>query len=296
MSLTRLQADIVLFFVALIWGIAFVAQKSAMEHVGPYTFTALRFLLSAIVVFPFALRERQKAESGNIRLPLGFTMLISVIFTGSLLFQQVGITYTTVANASFLTGLYVICVPVFGWLIYKDRIAGRLYVAALLSIAGLWYLSGSADSGSFTFHKGDLLMLGCAIGFGLHVLLVGKLMQKVKRPLSLCLVQYLVVVVITSCLSLAFETTSIDAIGKAAIPVLYAGIVSGGIAYTLQAVGQQFTPPSDSAIILGSELVFGAIAGVLLLHEAVTPSMLSGGGLIVLSIVIVEVWPLLKKR
>lgn len=285
--MTRLQADLLLLLVALIWGAAFVAQKAAMAHMGAFTFIAARFAVSALIVLPLALREKSPAGA-----PKGQLLLLAPAFCAGVLLQQMGLEYTTVTNAGFLTGLYVLLVPVICFAFFRQKIPLRILPAALLAVAGVWMLSGMTTE--IPGNKGDVLVILCAAGFALQVALVGRIMEKWKSPLRVCLLQYVAVTVAAFGLALAFETPSWEQVEAAIWPVLYGGVMSGGIAYTLQVVAQQYTPPSDSAVLMSGESLFAAFFGWLLMGDVLDAWGWTGCALLMAAILIVEAWPASK--
>lgn len=278
---------------ALIWGLAFVAQKNASEHMGAFSFVAARFILSSLVIFPFALREYRS----KITTPALFfnreLLLLCCAFSAALIFQQAGIAHTTVTNAGFFTGLYVLFVPIFCRYFFKQKISGWIIPSALLSVVGVWFLSGGNLTSPAQLNIGDLLVLICAGGFGLQVALIGHIAQRTRAPLVLSFVQYAFVSVVALTIALFTETISLDGLRAALWPILYAGILSGGIAFTLQVIAQQYAPASDSAVILSSEAVFAALAGVFLMGDTLTGFGMTGCFLIILAILMVELAPYL---
>lgn len=293
--MSRIQADLVLLLVALIWGAAFVAQKNALVHVGSFTFIAARFAISALLVLPLALRERAKSQDVITgRVPVFDLALLCASFAGAVVLQQVGLEKTSVTNAGFLTGLYVLFVPVICRLIYKQTLSILIYPAALLSVAGVFLLSG----GELTSVSlaGDGLVLLCAVGFAIQVALIGKIMTAVKAPFRICLLQYASCALVALIAALIFEYPTMENILKAGLPILYAGVISGGIAYTLQVVAQQYTPASDSAVILSGEAVFAALTAALMRDERLTSNGFAGCLLIIFAILMVEFGPHLAAR
>lgn len=293
--MSRLQADLVLLFVALIWGAAFVAQKDALAHVGSLTFIAARFAISAVIAIPLAWREhgRVTADLSLRRVPLRDLALLCASFAGAVILQQVGLEKTTVTNAGFLTGLYVLFVPVICRLIYRQTLSGYVFPAAALSVAGVYLLSGG---GPMSFSSGDGLVLLCAVGFAIQVALIGKIMAAVKAPFRICFLQYAVTAFVAFIGAMIYEHPNMDDILKAWIPILYGGAISGGIAYTLQVVAQQYTPASDSAVILSGESVFAAITAAIMNGERLSPAGTGGCLLIILAILMVEFGPYLAPK
>jgi drug/metabolite transporter (DMT)-like permease len=292
--MSRIKADLLLLLVALVWGAAFVSQKDAFAHVGAYTFVAARFFISMMVVLPFAIKEyRQAALQAKIVKSRGEIFLLCCALAGGIFLQQIGVGKTSVTNAGFLTALYVILVPVICMLVYKQKLSKWVFLASLISITGVWLLSnGGLDGFSF----GDILVLGCALSFALHVTLVSRIMDRIKSPFILSFLQYAFVTILAIAGTLAFEHPTLADIRAAAWPIIYAGAVSGGIGYTLQFMAQQYTPATDSAIILSGESVFAAIFGALMLGERLTLMQYTGCVLIVLAIVLTEALPLFFKK
>ncbi len=289
--MSRLKADFILLFVAVIWGTAFIAQKTAHDHVGPYTFIAARFLLSALVVLPLMLRERKIAYPQAPRMDI-FLLLLG--FCAGVICQQVGMVAASVTHAGFLTGLYVVFAPLICFFIYRQKLAGTVMPAALLSALGVWLLSGGIEFDAFGF--GDFLVLLGALGFALQVVLVGRILhRKTAAPYFICFLQYAVVTLIAGTLALMIEKPTLDGLRAVAGEIFYAGAISGGIAYTLQVVAQQHAPPAEAAVILGSEALFAAIAGALLLGDRLSPLGYAGCGFILLAVLFVELGPFLRK-
>lgn len=289
--MSRIQADLVLLLVALIWGAAFVAQKNALAHVGSFTFIAARFSISAFLVLPLALRERVKSKDVTINRTHVFDLaLLCASFAGAVVLQQVGLEKTSVTNAGFLTGLYVLFVPVICRVIYKQTLSILIYPAALLSVAGVFLLSGGALT---AISSGDGLVLLCAIGFAIQVAVIGKIMAAVKAPFRICLLQYASCAFVALTAALIFEHPTMENILKAGLPILYAGAISGGIAYTLQVVAQQYTPASDSAVILSGESVFAALTAAIMNGERLSSEGFAGCLLIIAAILMVEFGPYL---
>lgn len=291
--MTRIQADLVLLTVALIWGAAFVAQKDAMDHVGAYTFVAARFGISALLVLPLALRE-QKRGPAPAKAVYPDLALLCLAFAAGVLFQQAGLVRTTVTNAGFLTGLYVLFTAIICAVVYKQTLSKLVFPAALMSVAGVGMLSGGLDMAHMNL--GDMMVLLCALGFGFQVALVGRIMEKWRAPFRVCLLQYASIALISAIAAMMFEQPEWSAIKQAGWAILYAGVISGGIAYTLQVIAQQYTPASDSAVIMSGESVFAAIFGIWLMNDRLTPMAAAGCCLIVIAILMVEFGPALLRR
>lgn len=290
----RLHADLLLLLAALIWGFAFVAQKDALLYIGPLAFVASRFFLSFIVTLPLALRERrhQRVDNASVALPRWPLASLCAVFAAGVILQQWGLATTTATNAGFLTGLYVLFVPLICFLCLKHKLPAVILPAAVLCVIGAYLLSGGGQA----FGRGDILVLLCAVFFALHVVLAGRILSQCKMPFQVSCVQYGAVCLLAFAAMVAFETPDMAGMRAAAVPILYAGLVSGGVAYTLQMVAQQHAPPSDTAVILSAESVFAALGGFLLLGERLSPMGIAGCGLIIAAILMVELVPLYLRR
>ncbi len=284
--MSRLQADLLLLVAAIIWGTAFIAQKTGMEGLGPYTFIGIRFVLSFLVVLPFSLRELRNRKAAAKSIGSGWVVLLCASFTLGVIFQQVGIQHTSVTNAGFLTGLYVVGVPLVAWLLFRRPPAWIMAPICLLAVSGAWLLNGASLT---TFRSGDLMIIVCAICFSVQVVMLGHIVQKTGLPFAYSVLQSAVCAIAALALAFVLEDISMAAIIANAPQLIYAGVISGGIAYTLQAVCQQHTPPADAAIILSGEALFAALAGVWLLGDHLDPIGWLGCGLILAAILLVEV-------
>jgi drug/metabolite transporter (DMT)-like permease len=265
---TVLANDSLLLLTAVIWGMAFVAQRIGMDHVGPFTYNAVRFALGALFLVPFALirgpwSRTPSGDDGRSRMGAIRAGLIAgavLVFGASL--QQIGLVYTTAGKAGFITGLYVVLVPLSG-LLWGQRTGWSAWTGAVLCVVGLFFLSVTA---SLTVERGDLFVLVGSFFWAAHVQVVGWLSPRTD-PVRLACVQFTVCSVASAGGALLTEHVSSAAIMAAAGPILYGGLLSVGIAYTLQVVAQRSAPPAHAAILLSLESVFAAIGGALLLGE-----------------------------
>ena len=278
----RLKADFTLLLVALIWGLAFVAQRTAAGATGVMVFNAARFLLGALALL-LVMRFRIKLDAAGWRQ----TMLVGLVLAAGSFLQQAGLRTTTAGNAGFITSTYVVLVPLWLALFWRRRTGGVTWAAALLTVAGVLLLSGG---GLTRFSVGDgLELLGAGL-WALHVILIDRMVKRVD-VLSFAAGQYLTAGVLSALLGLVFEWNTVPALGGLWLPVVYTGIFSTAIAFTLQAVAQQHAPPADAAVILSMEAVFAALAGWLLLSERLNGLQLAGCGLILGGVLLVQVWP-----
>ncbi len=273
-----LRADGLLLLTAIIWGFAFSAQRSGMEFIGPFAYTGVRFALGALSMLPlliFSRRRASPAEKAKSIKPgrkiLGIGAAGLILFSGSTL-QQVGLVSTTAGNAGFITCLYVVLVPLLGILIGRHS-SPRIWIGAILALAGLYILSIGAG---FTMAKGDLLVLIGAFFWAFHILIVARLANRMD-PLELAFGQYIMCSILSLAVALATEPHTFSGILPAAIPILYGGILSIGVAFTLQIIAQKTAHPAHASIILSMESLFAAIGGVILLGEPVTARLVIGG-------------------
>lgn len=280
----RLRADLLLLLVAVIWGSAFVAQRVAAQKIGIHYFNGLRFMLAVLFLLLPAwshlvawLRATDKA--------LGGIVLAGLLLFGGTTLQQWGLRYTTAGNAGFITGLYVVFIPLilaFGW---RQRLKRTIWLAAVCSAAGLFLLS---TEGKFTINRGDALVLAGAVVWACHVILIGRLVRRIA-VLPLAIGQYVVTGALSLAVSLGFEPRTSQALGELWWTVAYTGILSVGFGYTLQAVGQKVAPPTDAAIILSSEAVFAALSGWLILDERLSAWQLAGCTMIFVGIILAQI-------
>ncbi len=306
------KADLLMLLTAVVWGFGFVAQRAGMEHVGPFTFNGVRFALGGLSLVPFLFirmprRKFTQNDSGATQsrdvtekaagIPVKTRRIVlSGLLAGTVLFlaasfQQVGLLTTTAGNAGFITGLYVIIVPILG-LLFRHRAGTGVWIGALLAVVGLYFLSSVEG---LMMSRGDFFEVICAVFFAVHVLVIGRLSPKTPAvPLSI--VQFLVCALF--CLIVAFvrETMVLEDILSAAVPILYGGLGSVGIAYTLQVIGQKDAPPGHAAIILSLESAFAFFGGWLLLSEPVTARTLLGASLILAGMVVAQIHKIMITR
>jgi drug/metabolite transporter (DMT)-like permease len=283
-----LKADACLLLTAAIWGSAFVPQRVAMQFLGPYTFTGVRFALGALILLPFAVRGGGFARSGggfDKRVVWGGLFLGAALSAG-IIFQQVGLQYTTAGKAGFITGLYVVIVPLLGLFLGINPGSGG-WVGVALSAVGLYLLSVIK---TFTLAPGDLLQLIGAFFWAVHIIIIGWLSPKVN-PLRLAVFQYVFCAVLNSALAAFLETITRAGLYGAMPSILYTGVLSVGLAYTLQVVAQKDSPNVHAAIILSLEGTFAALSGWLILGETMTPRMIVGCALMLAGMLVVQLWP-----
>ncbi|HGY5295512.1 TPA: DMT family transporter [Aeromonas salmonicida] len=282
-----MRSNMMLLMAAAIWGLGFVAQRLGMDHMGPYTFNGLRFLLGAASLLPLLwwLKSRQPSgQSEDRRLLLTGGLLAGAVLFSAASLQQVGLLYTTAAKAGFITGLYIILVPVIG-LALRHKTGTNTWVGALIAMAGLYYLSVTED---FTIGYGDLLQVAGALFWAIHLLVLDHYSSRVA-PIRLASVQFLVCGLLSLAVAFTIEMPTISGAVAGWQALLYAGLVSVGVGYTLQVVGQRGAHPAHAAIILSLETVFAAIGGVLLLGEIVDERAIVGCALMLAGMLISQV-------
>lgn len=264
------RTNTLLLLTAAIWGSGFIAQRAGMDHVGPFTFNAFRFFLGSLALIPVIYVTRKgRKQYGKVPLKTiiqGGALAGIAVFLGST-FQQTGIVYTTAGKAGFITGLYVILVPILG-IFLRHKAGIGTWIGAVSAIIGLCLLSFTGDFTSATL--GDLLVLIGAFFWAAHVHILGWYSPRMDTIL-LAFIQFIACSILSFCMIPIFsESIQIQAVTGAAWPICYSGFISVGIAYTLQVVAQKDAHPSHAAIVLSLEAVFAVIFGVLILHESLT--------------------------
>lgn len=294
MDTARRNANLVLLLAAAIWGFAFVAQRVGMRHIGPLTFNGIRFALGAVALLPFLFwRNRRMPSSKDAprsAILRGGFMTGLLIFGGATL-QQYGVVYTTAGKAGFITGLYVLFVPLFG-LFLGHRTQIQVWVGATLAAVGLYLLSAT---GLASIGLGDGMVLLGTLFWACHVLLVGHVV-KTLPVVPLAVTQFVVCSLFSLTGALIFEPIDMPAIGDAAIPIIYAGLMSVAVAYTLQVVGQRRAKPAHAAIILSMESVFAVLGGWLILSEGLSSRGLAGCALMLAGILLAQMEFRQKKK
>jgi len=281
----------------MIWGFAFVAQRAGMEFVGPFTFNAIRFALGGISLLPFLILNKKRkfdfqnfSDIKNKHFIYGGIVAGIILFLGST-FQQTGIVYTTAGKAGFITGLYIIFVPLFG-LFLKNKTSAGTWIGAIIAVLGLYFLSVTE---SFLIGLGDLLVLVSGFFWAIHVLLIGKISPKTD-PIQLAFLQFIICSFLSLIAAVISETSTIKNIYDASIPILYAGVCSVGIAYTLQVVAQREAHPAHAAIIMSLEAVFALIGGWFVLDETIPLRGLIGCALMLTGMLISQLYTLMKNK
>ena len=275
---------IMLVLTAFIWGVAFVAQSVGMNYIGPFTFSCVRSLMGGIVLIPCIwFLDRWNAKNGvnskkkapmtkdekKVLLTGGVCCGLALCVASNL--QQFGVKYTTVGKAGFITALYIVLVPIFG-IFLKKKVGIKIWISVVIAVAGLYLL---CITERFTISKGDFLVLLCAIVFTVHIMVIDYFSPKVDGVRMSC-IQFLVTGILSAVPMFLLEKPSLSAVFAAAVPLLYAGVMSCGVAYTLQIVAQRDADPTVASLILSLESVFSVLAGWVVLGQALSAKEISG--------------------
>ena len=287
MNKATFRNTLLLLLTATIWGFSFVAQSKGMEHVGPLTFNGVRAVLGGLVLVPFAAMQaasnRKKGIKTDRRALLwgGLWCGIFLFFASSL--QQYGILYTSVGKSGFITAFYIVLVPIFG-LFLKKKTGALVWVSALIALVGLYLLCITEQ---FSVNLGDVLTLGCAVLFAGHILVIDHFASKVDG-VTLSMLQFFVNGVLACSAALVFDKPSLASILDARWPILYAGILSCGVAYTLQIIGQKGMNPAVASLILSLESCIAVLAGWLLLNQSLSARELVGCAVMFVAIILAQ--------
>ena len=301
-----LRGVLMLLGAALIWGFAFTAQRVGMDYVGPFTFNAVRNLIGAAVLIPCIAiirrvnKSRRSEETGEqaeetgrkdwkILLQGGMATGFFLCVAGNL--QQAGLKYTTVGKAGFITALYIVLVPVFG-IFLKKKIGWKVWGGVGLASIGLYLLCVSEE---FSIGKGDMLMVLCAVAFAFQILSIDHYARRTD-PVMLACLEFLFCGLMTTVLMFLFEKPQIGSIMRAAGPILYAGVFSCGVAYTLQILGQRDLPPTIASLLMSLESVFSVLGGWLILHQSLSIKELAGCVIMFAAIIMAQIPDRKKER
>jgi len=278
---------------ALIWGTAFVAQTTGMEHIGPLTFTNIRFFIGGLIVLPLAIKEIPNFKNTQKKNRLIIIILLTglSLLIGSFL-QQYALQYTKIGNAAFLTILYVPFVPIISRFFLKKRIHWSIWLSVSVCLVGSYYLT---IENSFEAQFADFLVVVCALFFALHCILIDEYFELVNAPFTLATSQFLLCFLYSLPFIFIFENPTLTGINKELLELLYVGVLSSGIAYTLQILGQRYVKPSTAAITFSLEGVFGSLAAWIILSQILTNIQIFGCFLILLGVLLAQLIPLINK-
>ena len=284
----RIQTDLLMLLTAFIWGSAFTAQSLAGDHIQPFLIVGMRFLGAALlllVLIRFKLNLPRKViwQSAGVGL---------LLFMASGL-QQVAMVVSTVGNAGFITGMYVVFLPLFLAIFWKHRLRWNVWLAVFLVMAGLYLLT---STGTTTFSLGDVMLVGCAIVYAFQIIALSSLV-KAYDPIQVSIVQFISAGVLGFVFSFLLEDNTWQGVQASFWPMMYMIVLATGVAFTLQAVTQKHAEPTDAAIFFSMESVFAALVGVIYLGEQFRPLQWIGGGLMFAAMVLSQIeFPVLRRR
>lgn len=292
--MNRPIAVVLLIVCTALWGLAFVFQKGAMQHMEPLTFAGIRYWLGSFLVLPLAIWEFRRRTAAGVAISreqwVRIGVLSAAFFLGVWL-QQVALLTTTVTNGGFITSLYVIFTPLVTYITLRTKPHPIIYLGAPLALVGIYLLTGARFDG---FTIGDVQLLACAVCWGIQVSMLGALVRETGMPIFVSTLNFFATAILASGLAFALETPTVSGMIDGWIPILYSGVCSTAIAFTLQAIGQQYVPPANAAIILSAEALFAALGGAVLLGERLPPIGYLGAAIIFATIIMVELVPALR--
>ena len=297
MNRKSLRGSLLLLLGSVIWGAAFVAQRVGMDHMGPFTFNGVRMLLAWLVMIPVtAFFEKKSKSAPDYTAPDPKEQRLSGLLCGGLLFaasslQQIGLVTTTAGKAGFITALYVVLVPVAAWLLFRKNPGRIIWMGVALAVVALWLLCMPAEG--FTLQSGDLWVLGCAVCFTFQILCVDHYAPRVSN-VKLARDEFLVTGGLSMVIALLTENVTAEGIREALIPILYAGIMSGAIGYTLQVLGQRDTDPTVASLLMCLEAVFAVLTGAVLLGEKMTAREAAGCVLMFTAVILAQLSPVIS--
>jgi drug/metabolite transporter (DMT)-like permease len=291
--MSRPVAVSLLILTTMLWGFAFVAQKSAMDSMDPLTFSGVRYAVAVVAILPFVVWEYRRRTQPVTRQEWRLIVLLGLFFFVGVYLQQVGLTTTTVTNAGFLTSLYVLFVPLIAIVAVRHLPHPIVWACMPMAVFGVFLLNGGHLD---RFNLGDLLVLGCAVCWAVQLLLLGHLAKVTGLPVTVSVCCFAITAVLSTIGAFAFEVPTLSGLAAGWVEIAYSAILSTAVAFTLQAIAQQYVPPSNSAIILSAESLFAALGGAVVLGERLPLIGYFGAALIFAAIVLVETIPALSQR
>lgn len=288
MNRKALRGSLLLLLGAVIWGAAFAAQRAGMDHVGPFTFSGVRMLLAGIVMIPASMLSRRKA--GPVTAEVQKKQRRGGLICGLLLFlatslQQIGLVYTSAGKAGFITALYVVLVPVAGWVFLRKQPGKMIWAGVGLAVIALYLLCVPAEG--FQIEKGDALLLGCAVCFTGQILCVDHYAPQVDG-LTLARDEFLITGALSMIIAVFTEEIRMDGILEAAFPIIYSGILSGAVGYSLQIIGQRDVNPTVASLVMCLEAVFAVLTGAIMLGERMTGREIAGCVLMFCAVILAQ--------
>lgn len=264
-------SDALILLAAAVWGAAFVAQRASVGHIGTFYFNGIRFALGALSLIPLWFAKKNSSRYASPEKTLFPSIMIGMVLFAGVSLQQFSLNYTSAGNAGFITGLYVVIIPLVG-LLQRKKIHANVYFAVVLAIAGLFLLSVQKG---WSVNTGDIIVLVSTFFWSAHVILVGRL-SGTHDPLLISMIQFVFCALLSILTALCIETLSLSMIRSSLIPILYGGLISVGIGYTLQVVGQKYAPPHHAAILMSMESVFAVLSAYIFLEEQISVKMFAG--------------------
>ena len=285
-------SHLLLLLVAFIWGSAFVAQSKGTEFVGPFTFNFVRYALGGMALIPIVLFQNRKKPRGEEQFNTikGGIVCGVFLFLGST-FQQMGVALTSAGKAGFITALYIVIVPLLG-IVFGKKVPMKMWLCVGGAVAGFYLLCITED---FGISKGDLLVLVCAFMFSLHIMMIDRFNERNVDGVKMSCIQFFTVSVLSFVFMIILEKPIYDSIINAAPEILYAGILSSGVAYTLQIIAQKHADPTAATLILSMESVFAALAGWAILNEALNGRQIAGCVLVMIALIMAQTIPKTKE-
>ena len=292
----QMLGNLLLILTAMIWGMAFAFQRKGMESIEPLTFTAVRMGLAAVVIGAAALisRNREKRNSQEhdpetVRIrnknSLVGGICCGIFLAAASISQQIGMVSTSAGKSGFITAMYILLVPIINFVLFRKKNSLLVWIAVLISVVGMYLLCMTEG---FRLTRGDTLVCICAVLFSVHILCCDHFVQ-IGNPIRISAIQFAACTVISAAAALVLEQPSLEKIVSAAVPILYCGLISGGVGYTLQIVAQKYTDPAIASLLMSLESVFAVIAGALLLSERMRPRELMGCVIMFVAIVLVQI-------
>ena len=298
MDRKSLRGSLLLLLGSVIWGAAFVAQRVGMDHMGPYTFNGVRMLLAWLVMIPVTvIFENRAKKDPDRRAPDPKEQRRAGLLCGGLLFiasslQQMGLVTVAAGKAGFITALYVVLVPVAAWILFRKNPGKVIWLGVAISVVALWLLCMPAGGG-FSLQGGDLLVLGCAVSFTFQILCVDHYAPRVSG-VRLARDEFLVTGALSMLVAVFTETITVEGLRQVLIPILYAGVMSGAVGYTLQVLGQRDTDPTVASILMCLESVFATLTGAVILGEKMTPREIAGCMLMFSAVILAQLSPVIS--
>ena len=286
----RMLGNALLLLTALIWGTAFVSQRVGASRIEPISFNAARMALATLAVggAALSLRKKENRSPDERREHDQYTLIggvcCGVCLTAASILQQAGLAYTTAGKAGFITALYMLLVPIIRFVFFRDKGTPLVWLAVALGVGGMYLLCVTEG---FRLTRGDTLVCLCAVGFSAHILCCDWFVQR-GDAVGISAVQFLTATVISTIAAFLTEAPTWDKLVSAAVPILYCGLISGGLGYTLQITAQRYTDPTVASLLMSMESVFALLAGALLLGERMSPREILGCAVMFAAIVLVQ--------